>query len=48
MHLALSSVIAALVILRSNDTLTHLRHEHFDVGISELLAPCGFGIFEVN
>ncbi|VDO06032.1 unnamed protein product [Haemonchus placei] len=34
-------------LLRDNNTINLLRDEKFDVGISEIFALCGFGIFEL-
>ncbi|KAK6031711.1 hypothetical protein OSTOST_02120, partial [Ostertagia ostertagi] len=34
-------------ILGDNHTMDFLRNEHFDVGISEVFALCGFGVFEL-
>ncbi|KAK5983548.1 hypothetical protein GCK32_016643 [Trichostrongylus colubriformis] len=34
-------------LVGDNKTMSLLRDEHFDVGISEVIAPCGFGIFEL-
>uniref|UniRef100_A0A7I4YXK4 glucuronosyltransferase n=1 Tax=Haemonchus contortus TaxID=6289 RepID=A0A7I4YXK4_HAECO len=34
-------------LLRDNYTINLLRNEKFDVGISEIFALCGFGIFEL-
>ncbi|KAK6758905.1 hypothetical protein RB195_016251 [Necator americanus] len=33
------------LLLGDNRTIETLRREHFDVGITELLAICGFGVF---
>ncbi|ETN75462.1 hypothetical protein NECAME_12355 [Necator americanus] len=35
------------LLLGDNRTIETLRREHFDVGITELLAICGFGVFNV-
>ncbi|KAK5983174.1 hypothetical protein GCK32_003089 [Trichostrongylus colubriformis] len=34
-------------LVGSNKTISLLRDEHFDVGISEVITPCGFGLFEL-
>ncbi|EPB79899.1 hypothetical protein ANCCEY_00965 [Ancylostoma ceylanicum] len=33
-------------ILQDNNTMTTLQNAHFDVGITEVFAACGFGLFE--
>ncbi|EYC33471.1 hypothetical protein Y032_0002g816 [Ancylostoma ceylanicum] len=34
-------------ILQDNNTMTTLQNAHFDVGITEVFAACGFGLFEM-
>ncbi|KAK5965527.1 hypothetical protein GCK32_016804 [Trichostrongylus colubriformis] len=34
-------------LVGNNRTISFLRGERFDVGISEVLTPCGFGLFEL-
>ncbi|KIH50331.1 hypothetical protein ANCDUO_19591 [Ancylostoma duodenale] len=36
------------LLLGDNRTMEQLSKEHFDAGISELLAVCGFGLFNVS
>ncbi|KAL6744060.1 hypothetical protein Aduo_017035 [Ancylostoma duodenale] len=34
------------LVLSNNHTMDELRNEHFDVGITEMLGACGFGLFD--
>ncbi|KAK6022941.1 hypothetical protein OSTOST_11341, partial [Ostertagia ostertagi] len=36
---------ATTVLLGDNSTMQMLEHENFDAGITEMIDPCGFGIF---